>query len=79
MTDEVAALTASKPMHAVIDQIKVRNGSKSEKLRASICFPLCHRERTLRNTVDMSVSCQQETNALLRKSALFDHLVGDSE
>src|SRR5260370_28694404 len=40
------------------DRANVRLGSKSEKLRASICFPLCPRERTLRNTVG-NVSCCQ--------------------
>ena len=33
-------------------------GSKGEILAASKCFPLCPRERTLRNAVGMSVSCQ---------------------
>jgi hypothetical protein len=36
-------------------------GSKPEKLDASKCFPLCPRERTSRNAVGMSVSCQHQT------------------
>src|SRR5258706_6722629 len=36
-------------------------GSKPEKLHASICFPLCPEERTLRNRVGMSVSCHKQT------------------
>jgi hypothetical protein len=35
-------------------------GSKSEKLNASICFPLCPPKRTSCNVVGMSVSCCQE-------------------
>ena len=32
---------------------------KTGKLNASKCFPLCPSERTSRNAVGMSVSCQQ--------------------
>jgi hypothetical protein len=39
------------------DRADVAAGSKPEKLNASICFPLCPRERTSRNAVGMSVSC----------------------
>src|SRR5258705_3945433 len=35
----------------------VRCGSKTEKLNASKCFPLCPGKRTLRDAVGMSASC----------------------
>src|SRR5258708_35974580 len=38
-------------------------GSKPEKLNASKCFPLCPRERTLRNGVGLSVSCHHRKSA----------------
>jgi hypothetical protein len=50
----------------------VRVGSKSEKLHASICFPLFTQQRTSPRYFGMSVSCQTRTYAL----AIIDHLVG---
>src|SRR5260370_11849085 len=41
----------------------VRVGSKSEILAASRCFPLYPQDRTSRNTVFISVSCQSQTFA----------------
>src|SRR5258705_1316750 len=41
----------------------VRVGSKSEILAASRCFPLYPQDRTSRNAVFMSVSCQRQTFA----------------
>jgi hypothetical protein len=52
--------------HSWLVHVFTQPGSKAEKLNASKCFPLCPRERTLRNGVGMSVSCQ------IRKSLIFD-------
>lgn len=60
-----------KSRHVKSGRVEGRLGSKPEKPNASNCFPLCARERTLRNAVAMSVSCQQETRligALMRLS-----------
>src|SRR5258706_1271878 len=50
--------------HSWLAHVFTQPWSKPEKLNASTCFPLCPRERTSRNTVDMSVSCQHRTHAL---------------
>jgi hypothetical protein len=64
----VVGLLVIKPMSQM--------GPKPENLNASICFPLCSWERTLRNEVGMSVLCQQETHAPQQTASLFNHLVG---
>src|SRR5260370_5479229 len=45
--------------HSWLGHVFTQPGSKSEKLNASKCFPLCL--RILRNRVGMSVSCQYRT------------------
>src|SRR5258706_770627 len=45
----------------------VRVGSKSEKLNASKCFPLCPQERTCRLRCVLSVSCQKRAFSSLSR------------
>src|SRR5258707_14636483 len=57
----------------------VGDGSKPEKLNASICFLLFTQQRTSPRYFGMSVWCQQRTHAPQQIPSLFTHLVGDQE
>src|SRR5258708_19498597 len=56
--DPKGSTTATgRPRFSAADRPDVRCGSKSEKLHASICFPLFTQQRTSPRYFGMSVSC----------------------